>query len=120
MNGPHKRNVLCHICNYPIPHWVISPHHPLSYTRDHIIPLSKDGVRHRSNTAPAHRFCNNRRGNLDVDYGLVSDCRLIIVREFYFIVGGDPGHLPMDYRWYGLREAVAAMSKIIGAPHRSH
>lgn len=53
----------CHLCFLPIPPQVLSHDHPLYGTIDHIIPLSRGGRDTFDNRAPAHSFCNNRKGN---------------------------------------------------------
>lgn len=37
--------------------------HPLSFTRDHVIPVSVGGADDLMNLRPAHKICNERRGN---------------------------------------------------------
>ena len=63
----------CHICGRPIDYSLttyIDPkdgkrkRHPLSYELDEIVPISKGGSHvDPENVAPAHRICNQRRGN---------------------------------------------------------
>jgi len=53
---------VCAICGLPIDPDLRSPH-PLSFTLDHIIPLSMGGARDDpANARPAHRICNMKRG----------------------------------------------------------
>lgn len=63
----------CHICGQPIDYsldWYVDPkdgrvkRHPLSFEVDEIVPVSLGGSpTDRSNVAPAHRICNQKRGN---------------------------------------------------------
>lgn len=63
----------CHICGRPIDYSLttyIDPldgkakRHPWSFEVDEIVPVSKGGSPiDRANVAPAHRICNQRRGN---------------------------------------------------------
>ncbi len=53
----------CHICGRAID-YTLPAGHPLSFEVDEIVPVSKGGSPiDRSNVAPAHRICNERRGN---------------------------------------------------------
>lgn len=71
-NG-HRRNELrrwlksqglpCHICGMAID-YSLPAGDPMSFEVDEIVPVSKGGSPFdRSNVAPAHRICNQRRGN---------------------------------------------------------
>lgn len=62
-----KNPVWCHICGLQIPNDVVSRTHPLFGTVDHIVPLACGGENVNANRAPAHRLCNNRKGNGKVD-----------------------------------------------------
>jgi 5-methylcytosine-specific restriction endonuclease McrA len=63
----------CHICGRPIDYSLttyVDPkdgrtkRHPLSYELDELVPVSKGGSPFDiDNVAPAHRICNQRRGN---------------------------------------------------------
>lgn len=53
----------CHLCLLPIPQNIVHQSHPLFATLDHIIPLSQGGKNTPGNRAPAHRHCNNSKGN---------------------------------------------------------
>lgn len=63
----------CHICGLPIDYtldWYVDPRdgrrkrHPMSFEVDELVPVSLGGSpTDRSNVAPAHRICNERRGN---------------------------------------------------------
>ena len=56
----------CHICGQPID-YDLPAGDPMSFEVDEIVPVSKGGSPYdRSNLAPAHRICNQRRGNRDV------------------------------------------------------
>lgn len=53
----------CHLCGGWIDPDLRSPH-PLSFTADHVIPVSKGGS-NLGELRAAHRRCNSRRGNRD-------------------------------------------------------
>ena len=63
----------CHLCGKPIDYslttWVDpkdgrEKRHPLSFELDEIVPISKGGSHlDMENVAPAHRICNQKRGN---------------------------------------------------------
>lgn len=56
----------CHLCGKAID-YSLPAGHPMSYELDEIVPVSKGGdPLDRSNVAPAHRTCNQRRGNRDL------------------------------------------------------
>lgn len=62
----------CSLCFLPIPQGIVDSSHPLFGTVDHVIPLSKGGTNAIRNRAPAHRFCNMRKGaSLSVAVGTV-------------------------------------------------
>lgn len=75
-NGNARRNVRawlkdqglpCHLCGQPID-YTLPARHPLSFEVDEIVPVSKGGSPiDRANVAPAHRICNQRRGNKTVE-----------------------------------------------------
>ena len=53
----------CHICGQPID-YSLPARDPMSFEVDEIVPVSLGGSPYdRSNVAPAHRICNQRRGN---------------------------------------------------------
>lgn len=53
----------CHICGRPID-YSLPAGDPWSFEVDEIVPVSKGGSPiDRGNVAPAHRICNERRGN---------------------------------------------------------
>lgn len=53
---------VCHICGLPIDPDLKAPH-PLSFSVDHLAPVSMGGdVTSRGNVAAAHRICNMKRG----------------------------------------------------------
>jgi 5-methylcytosine-specific restriction endonuclease McrA len=53
----------CHLCGRAID-YSLPAGHPMSFEVDEIVPVSKGGSPiDRSNVAPAHRICNERRGN---------------------------------------------------------
>lgn len=57
---------ICHLCTMPID---MSLHHhdPMSFTVDHVIPISIDQSKAEdiTNLRPAHKTCNSRKGNRD-------------------------------------------------------
>ena len=63
----------CHICKLPIDYSLttyVDPtdgktkRHPMSFELDELVPVSKGGdPLDIDNVAPAHRICNQRRGN---------------------------------------------------------
>lgn len=63
----------CHLCGQPIDYSLttyVDPkdgrtkRHPLSFELDELVPVSKGGSPFDiDNVAPAHRICNQRRGN---------------------------------------------------------
>lgn len=63
----------CHLCGRPIDYSLttyVDPkdgrvkRHPLSFELDELVPVSKGGSPFdMDNVAPAHRICNQRRGN---------------------------------------------------------
>ena len=56
----------CHICGRAID-YTLPARHPMSFEVDEVVPVSKGGSPYdRSNVAPAHRICNERRGNRDL------------------------------------------------------
>ena len=56
----------CHICGRAID-YSLPAGHPMSFEVDEVVPVSKGGSPiDRSNVAPAHRICNERRGNRPV------------------------------------------------------
>ncbi|MFM9681115.1 HNH endonuclease [Streptomyces brasiliscabiei] len=53
----------CWICGHNIG-YDLDARHPLSFTLDHLVPLSRGGdLLDRANARPAHRRCNSSRGN---------------------------------------------------------
>ena len=53
----------CHICGMAID-YTLPAGHPMSFEVDEIVPVSRGGSPYdRANVAPAHRICNQRRGN---------------------------------------------------------
>ncbi|MCX4576538.1 HNH endonuclease [Streptomyces sp. NBC_01571] len=54
----------CWICGHNIPPDVDGRRHPLAFTLDHLIPLSRGGnLTDPVNARSAHRRCNSARGN---------------------------------------------------------
>ena len=53
----------CHICGRPID-YSLPAGDPMSFEVDEVVPVSRGGSPiDRGNVAPAHRVCNERRGN---------------------------------------------------------
>lgn len=52
----------CHLCQEPIDLTVVRPD-LMSFSIDHLVPLSAGGTHTYSNVAPAHLLCNMRKGN---------------------------------------------------------
>jgi 5-methylcytosine-specific restriction endonuclease McrA len=58
-----REHGVCAICGQPIDPELASPH-PMSFSLDHITPVSMGGsLTDRDNARAAHRVCNARRGN---------------------------------------------------------
>lgn len=56
----------CHICGGEID-YSLPAGHPMSFELDELVPVSRGGdPLDPSNIAPAHRICNERRGNRPV------------------------------------------------------
>lgn len=102
----YKSGVVCHLCGYPIPDWIVSPTHPLFGTIDHVIPRSLGGKNYAANRAPAHRFCNSRRGVLDITATL----KAVLTSEVELHFVGQPIP-PKNQRWKRLRQAVRKYSR---------
>lgn len=53
---------VCHLCREPID-MALPRTHPMSWTLDHVVPLSLGGnPESLANLRPAHRRCNSRKG----------------------------------------------------------
>ncbi|MBC3989345.1 HNH endonuclease [Streptomyces sp. AC563] len=53
----------CWLCGHNIG-YNLDPRHPLSFTLDHLVPLSRGGsLLDPANARSAHRRCNSARGN---------------------------------------------------------
>ena len=76
----------CHLCGKPID-YSLPAGHPMCYELDEITPVSRGGDPFaRDNVAPAHRICNQRRGNRMLAPG----------------PGPDPQHDPHRLEWLPL------------------
>lgn len=74
-NGAARRKVLrywraqglpCHLCHMPID-YSLPAGDPMSFEVDELVPVSLGGSPYAiENTAPAHRICNEKRGNKPV------------------------------------------------------
>ncbi|WP_420034691.1 HNH endonuclease [Streptomyces sp. cg28] len=54
----------CWLCGNEIPATVDGRRHPLAFTLDHLVPLSRGGdLLDPANARSAHRRCNSSRGN---------------------------------------------------------
>lgn len=54
----------CWICGHNIPANVDGRTHPLAFTLDHLVPLSRGGsLLDPANARSSHRKCNSARGN---------------------------------------------------------
>lgn len=83
----------CHLCGQPIDYSLTTwtdpkdgrtKRHPMSFELDEIVPVSKGGdPLDPDNVAPAHRICNQRRGD----------------RPLRKQSGKTPGQLPMSRDW---------------------
>lgn len=78
---------------------------------DHIIPKSLGGKSKPHNVAPAHRRCNNFRGNGDLGFKLTIQCRIRAVKDFYDMCAGDYRKLPTGVKWNAVKKAVGLMRK---------
>lgn len=75
-NGSERRKIRrwlkdqgrpCHLCGGAID-YSLPAGHPMSFEVDEIVPVSKGGSPiDPSNVAPAHRICNERRGNKSLE-----------------------------------------------------
>ncbi|MFF9625434.1 HNH endonuclease [Streptomyces griseosporeus] len=53
----------CWLCGHDI-NYDLDPRHPLSFTLDHLIPISRGGsLLDPANARAAHRRCNSSKGN---------------------------------------------------------
>ncbi|MEU7376553.1 HNH endonuclease [Streptomyces albidoflavus] len=58
-----RRGDPCWLCGHAIPPG-LDARHPLSFTLDHVVPLSRGGpLLDPANARAAHRRCNSARGN---------------------------------------------------------
>ena len=63
VDGLRRRGDPCWICGHSIPPG-LDARHALSFTLDHLIPLSRGGdLLDPANARAAHRKCNSARGN---------------------------------------------------------
>ena len=63
----------CHLCGKPID-YSLPAGHPMCFELDEIVPVSRGGDPYdRDNVAPAHRACNQARGNRPLGAGLGSE-----------------------------------------------
>lgn len=71
----------CALCGEPID-YSLPAGHPLSFEVDEIVPVSKGGSPFAiSNCQPAHRICNELRGNMDMDTWLAKrKCLMVSAR----------------------------------------
>lgn len=72
----------CWICGYGIAYEAKTPH-PLSFEVDEVVPVSKGGSpTDPANLRPAHRICNQWRGNKDATRSLFRSIRARFERRF--------------------------------------
>jgi len=66
-----QRGLPCALCGQPID-YSLPAGDPLSYELDEIVPVSRGGdPLSESNVQPAHRICNQRKGNrMPEDYSI--------------------------------------------------
>jgi 5-methylcytosine-specific restriction endonuclease McrA len=57
----------CHLCGEPVD-MALPRSHRMGATVDHVLPISLGGLDCATNVKLAHKSCNSRRGNRDVDY----------------------------------------------------
>jgi 5-methylcytosine-specific restriction endonuclease McrA len=58
-----RRGDPCWLCGCPIPPG-LDARHPMSFTLDHVVPLSRGGpLLDPANARAAHRRCNSAKGN---------------------------------------------------------
>lgn len=74
MPKPYKQGVCCHICGIPIPHDLVNSNHPMFGTIDHVVPISKGGKDCAANRKPAHRLCNQWKGDLEITPRIQERC----------------------------------------------
>lgn len=66
----------CHICGQPID-YSLPAGNPMSFEVDEIVPVSRGGSPiDAGNVAPAHRICNERRGNRPIRRGAGTDAAM--------------------------------------------
>jgi 5-methylcytosine-specific restriction endonuclease McrA len=66
----YKNQGQCQLCNSPIDLRLKSPD-PMSFSIDHIVPVSLGGTHEQANLQAAHLVCNSRRGNKPISSPLV-------------------------------------------------
>ncbi|MFG1960605.1 HNH endonuclease [Nonomuraea sp. NPDC049028] len=79
LKGSH-RGTTCHICQKPIDMTLAWPD-TMSWSMDHITPLSHGGLNIFENVAAAHLTCNSRRGN-QLDLNRDANGRWIASRDW--------------------------------------
>ncbi|MFE7354381.1 HNH endonuclease [Streptomyces sp. NPDC057543] len=63
VDWPRAQHLPCWLCGHNID-GTLNAKHSMSFTLDHLVPLSKGGdLLDPANARPAHRRCNSKRGN---------------------------------------------------------
>lgn len=72
----------CSICGLRIPEEIANHNHPLFGTIDHVVPKYHGGPDNHANRAPAHKYCNRRKGhNIALEYDVVCAIQVEIIRR---------------------------------------
>lgn len=90
-NGNAKRKLIarlraegrpCHLCGKSID-YTLPPSDPMSFSLDHIRPISKGGALYDyENAAASHRLCNMKKGNRIGDADRAGGLAIVRTREF--------------------------------------
>jgi|SRR5882724_1152131 len=81
-----KSNGICWICGLTVKMDLIMTrnfelgNNSIAASVDHFVPASKGGKRNKENIRLAHRCCNVRRGNREVDEELRGWCKQTVLR----------------------------------------
>ena len=89
LKGHRRRQVLahhrasgapCHLCRLPIDLSLDPQRHPLAFCVDELVPRKHHGdPLDLTNTAPAHRLCNGKRGTKPITEELRNACRTAVL-----------------------------------------
>ena len=69
-----RDGLICHLCGMKMTHK--RKGHPMRISIDHVKARSKGGDNRMSNLRLAHRVCNERRGNMDIDAYIIQQALL--------------------------------------------